>query len=665
MRDAAPAQRALVALALSLAALALTPGAGLSAPARSDSQARLPSAVWGVEVTQSSARSLTAKRLAALRRARINALVAYPGRVKPRTLAALRTRAARAGVLVLVPKAKAKGVRRARAAGATIRVARVSGPKALLRLRPASRMLALAPLRPSPAAAKDSWRTAIQTARSSARLDLAVTPVGRNGPAALQAYLALLGEAAEESAPKPPPPPPPTAPPPPGGSGGVPVYTPGNPPRTPTIGELPKLASVTKDGITWTFASPAPVGQFITGDYYVVGPVTVTQISPAPANGRNGSVKNLPPVDDDTGFDSRTSSNRYKASLRSDPPVSLAPGDSLVSSISVDTVGATKRWLFDKATGSPVKSISILTSLAAPQPPDAFRPSYVGKNAPIYYSRNLKRALLPNLGAVASTPSLGDWESHFRRPWVDSLFFNFDNPIEYMPDYSREIARAVGIAGLLLSLNYSTAQKEPLLVYLTQYGIDLYGLVQRGHPGWGAHGGHGSGRKLPIVLAGTLLGDGAMQHPPGEYGEDEQTISGNGWTGASALYAGHYGSSGTGQYGPYEHLQPRDWPGSLGEDYRRCCTSSSWIGEALVAQLVPGVRAAWNHPAFFNYADRWMTEDDTAALAAIKAQRGDDYSSFKQRKAWDAFATNMWKAYRSSAAPLAYESVWPWTLEAP
>jgi chitodextrinase len=425
--------------------------------------------------------------------------------------------------------------------------------------------------------------------------------------------------------------------------GAVPVYTKDNPPRTPTVDELPKQTSVSKDGITWTFSQAVPVGRFITGDYYVVGPVTVTAISPAPANGRHGSVKNLPAVDNKTGFDSRTSSNRYDAALRASLPVSLVAGDSLVSSISVDTVGATQRWLFNTTADSPVKSISVLTSVAAPLPPDAFRPSYVGRNAPVFYSRNLRRDLLPRLAPVASTPTLAEYETHFRRPWVDNLFFNFDSPIDYMPDYAREVARAVGMAGLLLTLNYTAEQKEPLLVYLTQYGIDLYGLVQRGHPGWPAHGGHGSGRKLPIVLAGTLLEQPAMQSASTRFGEDMQTMTGTGWTGATALYAGHYGRTGTGQYGPYEHLQPRDWPSTLGEDYRRCCTSSAWIGEALVARLVPGVMAAWNYAPFFAYADRWMTEDDTEHRATIVAQGGKNYNGFPQRKAWDAFVTNMWR----------------------
>jgi predicted Fe-Mo cluster-binding NifX family protein len=675
MRDAAPANRRPL-----LCALVALVGAGLLAPAAHAApwsgervSARVPAAVWAVEVDAVAARTLTAKRLGELRAAGINVLVADPARVRGKALAGLRRRATRAKLLVVVPRSlRRKGIRAttaaravcrraarcvvmassrtaaprlSRTAGVDLVVVRVAGPNAVARLgrTGARRLLALSPLRPSPQRNAAAWRAAIGSANGSASLDLGVRPLGR-GKAPLDAYLALLKE--QRTKPKPPPPPGPPPPPPAGGSGGVPVYTKQNPPPTPPLSALPKVGSLTKDGVTWTFSEPESVGQFITGDYYVVGNATVTAISPAPANGRNGSVKNLPPEDSDTGFDSRTESNRYDASIRVALPATLVPGDSLVSSISVETVGAARRWLFDSSADSPVKSISILTSVAAPLPPDAFRPSYVGKGAPVFYSRNLRRDLLPNLAAVASMPSLSEWEQHFRRPWVDNLFFNFDSPVDYMPDYSREIARAVGIGGLLLTLSFTPEQKEPLLVYLTQYGIDLYGLVQAGHPGWTAHGGHGSGRKFPIVLAGTMLEVAGMRNPPGKYGEDMQTMMGNGWTGATALYAGHYGSTGTGRYGPYEHLQPRDWVDTLNEDYRRCCTSSAWIGEALAARLIPGMQGSWGHAPFFAYADRWMTEDDANARAQIQSQIGKNYNGFPQRKAWDAFVTNMWKAYR-------------------
>ena len=53
------------------------------------------------------------------------------------------------------------------------------------------------------------------------------------------------------------------------------------------VPELPLLDQVSQFGITWTFDKKVPVGQFVNGDYYVVGPVTVVKIDPAPANGRN------------------------------------------------------------------------------------------------------------------------------------------------------------------------------------------------------------------------------------------------------------------------------------------------------------------------------------------------------------------------------------------
>ena len=69
----------------------------------------------------------------------------------------------------------------------------------------------------------------------------------------------------------------------------------------PGQGELITMGSVSQYGITWTFDRPGPVGRFLTGDYYVVGPVTIASISPEPANGRNGSMLN-PPVTQSTAI---------------------------------------------------------------------------------------------------------------------------------------------------------------------------------------------------------------------------------------------------------------------------------------------------------------------------------------------------------------------------
>ena len=63
-----------------------------------------------------------------------------------------------------------------------------------------------------------------------------------------------------------------------------------------------------------------------------------------------------------------------------------------------------------------------------------------------------------------------------------------------------------------------------------------------------------------------------------------------------------------------------------------------------------------NYPAFFDDLNHWMTEDDTQAGAAIKAQSGFDHSVSWQRQrrtverldgevSQSSFIDDMWHAY--------------------
>jgi len=451
-------------------------------------------------------------------------------------------------------------------------------------------------------------------------------------------------------------------------------------------------SSITKDGITWTFSEAVPVGQFVNGDYYVVGPVTVTAISPQPTTSSpymNGSVVDLPTANGKSGFDSRLNDGTdeswwFDATLRSYPPITLKPGDALVSSISLSTIHSVPEVMrASDMSASPVASDSVLTVLSSAPSADAFRPSYCDRNQTIYHASNLQRNLLPSLAPPnpSNTPALAQYEALYRRPWIDTNAFLFDAPADYMPSYGQHIAFADSYAALLLMLSFPADQKVNLTNYFVQYGIDLYGCVQAGY-GWPAFGGHRSGRKLPIILAGILLNDSGMKNVstayPDQFGEDMQTLYFNllppagtyaqAWQGATVIYGGHYGVHAAdsspvsaGLYGPYEQLQPASWPiltppgEQLGEAYRRCCTSVSWVGEALAAYLVNG-KSTWNHPAFFDYVDRWMTEDDTQAVAEIKAQSGYDYSANWERQGqtqyWldgevsqPSFIDDMWNAY--------------------
>ncbi|HEY6388620.1 MAG TPA: Ig-like domain-containing protein [Candidatus Acidoferrum sp.] len=462
---------------------------------------------------------------------------------------------------------------------------------------------------------------------------------------------------------------------------------------TPTPPPPPGTASsITKDGITWTFSQAVPVGQFVNGDYYVVGPVTITAINPSPTTSspyENGSVVDLPTANGKSGFDSRLNDGTdeswwFDATLRSYPPITLKPGDSLVSSISLATIHSVPEVMrVSDMSASPVASDSVLTVLAAAPSADAFRPSYCDRSQTTYHANVLQRNLLPSLAPPnpAGTPTLAQFETYYRRPWIDTNAFLFDAPADYMPSYGQHIAFADSYTALLLTLNFPADQKVNLTNYLVQYGIDLYGCAQAGY-GWPAFGGHRSGRKLPIIFAGILLNNSGMKNVSAAYtnkfGEDMQTLYINhlppagsytqAWQGATVIYGGHYGVNADGSvvspglYGPYEQLQPSAWgiltpPGEqLGEAYRRCCTSVSWVGEALAMRLM-NAESVWNYPPFFDYVDRWMTEDDTQAVAEILAQSGYDYSATWERqgqtKYWlqgefpqYTFIDDMWKAYR-------------------
>jgi len=120
------------------------------------------------------------------------------------------------------------------------------------------------------------------------------------------------------------------------------------------------------------------------------------------------------------------------------------------------------------------------------------------------------------LPARAGTFTLEEFADHFERPWLEICFFHFDAPAQYQVQYGREAGRAVGIASLLLCLDFAPEQKERLLTNLVQYGIDLWGIVRAGYGGWPAHGGHGPA-EVAIVFAGLMLGDEEMQSPTVTY----------------------------------------------------------------------------------------------------------------------------------------------------
>ena len=443
-------------------------------------------------------------------------------------------------------------------------------------------------------------------------------------------------------------------------------------PQAPALKDLPLQDSVSQYGITWKFDKKAPVGQFITGDYYVVGPVTVVEVSPAPAGEgrtfRNGSMLN-PPVTGYSAYDGRFA-NCFRQELAAKYPLQLKPGDSLVSMISFQPGQKA-----DKLPGNEsyfCKDAAVLTCLKEPVPGDTFRPGYCDQQKEILHRANeIHWDLLPSVAAVATAPpwSWAELERAFQRPWIDHVYSwesRDVHPSNNMPGYGREIGSVVSVAALQLCTDAAREQKTKLCQGMIQVGIDNWAIAKRGKSGeaggWISQGGFGYGRKFPIVLAAILLQDPEMLHisknaPETAFSEDQATEFGQTWTGANVRYTGQFPLAGQTDRGPYEQLWPGLWPGpdrTQSEGYRRASSISSSVGTALAAHLMKAEKV-WDHDAFFAYMDRWMYEDDAEYVKMIKTALGVDYEG----KAWclgmhafpgdEKFTDEMWAKYRQSA----------------
>jgi len=393
-----------------------------------------------------------------------------------------------------------------------------------------------------------------------------------------------------------------------------------------------KVSQISQFGFTWTFAAPAEAGQYVTGDWWVIGPVTVSSVLPAPVDGKNGSVVN-PKAGAKQGYDSRGPD--YDASMLAHYPLSLAPGQSLVSVESLDKPGdAPPDSISHKGHPQDVlHAAAVLTCVAEAPPADAFRPAYVGDWKETYRVSQLRRNLLPALDPQGTLPDLAALNHTFERIWLDhktDFTSGYFHPMANMPEYGRDITTAVSDAGLLVLLKNPD---ETLLLRLVQKGIDNYGVTLSNNHIWTANGGHDSGRKWPILFAGIMLGNDKMMHVSATFAEDEQTYYGKrfGSTTPSALWTISPGAINE----KHEETDPATWAtsgrginnGDRSESYRKL-NGPTWMGEALAARIM-GAMDLWNHPAFFEYVDRWQKE--------------------QAPKPSNPFVVAMWNAYRDKA----------------
>ncbi len=288
--------------------------------------------------------------------------------------------------------------------------------------------------------------------------------------------------------------------------------------------------------------------------------------------------------------------NWFDPSLIRKLPVAMVPGDSLVSTISMPKGLVLHAQLRNKieqgvGDGNPIRGHGLdLRGPAATA--DAFRPAFCDRR---------QRPISPGSSGGSSCrpwrrprarPARVQYIRFTRRPWVGTGFRLRRAGGEHAAVRAGVRPRRGHLRGALVH-GCSAPAREPLLVNLTQIGIDLDGMINSGHPGWTGWGGRQRRRKLPIVFAGILLGDDELANinrslPKASFGEDEQTAYGDCWTGprSSRAIPGIDAVTGSGRLrgsaGGHMNTPPSEWKeGQNTSESTAAATSVGWVAQAL------------------------------------------------------------------------------------
>lgn len=465
--------------------------------------------------------------------------------------------------------------------------------------------------------------------------------------------------------------------------------------------------SVSQYGITWTFDHSYTCGQFVNGDYWVVGPVTISSVSPAWDGTKNGSMLDPTPAlstSDPQGYDRRMDQAfydwKYSDTVRVSFPTTISGGSvgakSLVSTIGLNTPQSGGAYVT-------LDTAAVLTIVNSAPPANSFRPPYASGNKPIWNTSQVNYNLLPSLSTPSGTtlPTFSNWMT---RVWLDhgpQVWGSAIHPQSNMPGYPADMSAQVSDISLLSLLNIP--QKTTLANRLIQFGIDEYAVSLLNGDGFSANGGFGSGRKWPILFAGLLLNDSAMKSPPttavshvsgltvSKFGEDGQTY---GYNDSFLTTNDIYGYPMKGIKGwdrdstslwritddafyhlEYQHKDPSQWTEDGGgkthtsptgivipdppsgsnsdyrsESYRQCCTVYTWVGQALAAQLL-NAQSVWNHDSYFGQVEFWMLPKVSSYLTTVNQYATFPFSTDYQGSAQDSFVDNMWNTYHSTASP--------------
>jgi hypothetical protein len=297
--------------------------------------------------------------------------------------------------------------------------------------------------------------------------------------------------------------------------------------------------------ITWTWTEDRQIGQYVTGDWWVVGPITLTSVTrPAGVANRDGSMLGMKgtgvfsPADWD-GLPGEGSAGGLQAEYNSQGlhyidghniaydaalnianflPYAVPVNESVWSGISIAD------GLYNPATNvDPLTHAAVLTVVASAPAADSFRPFIGGTDKVSYFTKaDIDYTKMLNLTGLTLqsdlTTALADVAEGWRYPLMNfgsgyhSGFFvlgRFNTP-DNASGYGANFANASTGAFITLSRAASNAQKEAAAISFIQQGIDIYGFIRAGG-GYPSSGGHAAGRKPILFFTAYALNSAAMK----------------------------------------------------------------------------------------------------------------------------------------------------------